>query len=86
MQVLLTIVLIAAAAAWLLTVQQRLERLRREVREAWKVLEADQDNAAVVAVYNNRVAAYNAALDAFPASLVAALTGFKPARRFGSNP
>ena len=82
MQVLLTIVLIAGAAAWLIAVQQRLERLRAEVKAAWKALEPDQRNEAAKAVYNKRVAAYNAALEGFPASLLALTTGAKPARPF----
>jgi hypothetical protein len=82
MQVLLTIVLIAAAAAWVLSVQQRLERLRRDVKAAWKILEQDKANEAVKNVYNKHVAAYNAALEVFPANIVAPLSGFKPARPF----
>jgi hypothetical protein len=81
-QVLLTIILIGVAVAWALAVQQRLERLRREVRAAWKILELDQMNDAVKAVYNRHVAAYNAALETFPANIVAPLAGFKPARPF----
>jgi hypothetical protein len=82
MQVLLTIVLIAAAAAWGLAVQQRLDRLRGEVKAAWKLLEPNQSNEAVKAVYNRHVAAYNAALETFPANIVALLAGFKPAKPF----
>ena len=82
MQVLLTIILIAAAAAWVLAVQQRLERLRRDVKAAWKILEQDQANDAVKAVYNKHVATYNAALEVFPANIVGPVAGFKPARPF----
>ena len=82
MQVLLTIVVIVAAAAWVLAVQQRLERMRRDVKAAWKLLEADQTNDVVRAVYNKHVARYNSALELFPANIVGPLTGFKPARRF----
>jgi hypothetical protein len=81
-QVLLTIVLIAAAAAWWLAVQRRLDRLRSEIKAAWKILESDQSNQAIKTVYNKHVAAYNAALDSFPANIVGPLTGFKPARPF----
>jgi hypothetical protein len=81
-QVLLTIILLAAVAAWVLAVQQRLERLRREVKTAWKILETDQTNGAAKVVYNKHVAAYNSALEAFPANIVAPLTGLKPARPF----
>jgi hypothetical protein len=81
-QVLLTIILIGIAAAWVVAVQQRLERLRREVKVAWKILESNQANEAVKAVYNKHVAAYNAALESFPANIVAPLVGFKAARPF----
>ena len=82
MQVLVTIILIGVAAAWLIAVQQRLDRMRREVKAAWKLLEPDQTNDAVKVVYNKHVAAYNAALGVFPANIVGSLTGFKPARPF----
>ena len=82
MQVLLTIILLAAAAAWVIAVQQRLERLRRDVKAAWKILEANQANDAARVVYNKHVAAYNTALEAFPANIVAPLIGIKPARPF----
>jgi hypothetical protein len=82
MQVLLTVILIAAAAAAFIAVQQRLDRMRREVKAAWKLLEPNQSNEAAKAVYNKRVAAYNAMLEAFPANIVGALAGFKPARPF----
>jgi hypothetical protein len=82
MQVLLTVVVIAVVAAWVLAVQQRLERMREEVKAAWKLLEVNQANEAARAVYNKRVAAYNARLAVFPANLIAPLTGFKPARPF----
>jgi hypothetical protein len=82
MQVLLTIILIAAAAAWVLAIQQRLDRMRREVKAAWKLLEPNQTNEAAKAVYNRHVAAYNSALEVFPANIVAPLTGFKPAKPF----
>ena len=82
MQVLLTIVLIAAAAAWALAVQQRLERMRRDVKAAWKLLEPNQANEAVRAVYNKHVAAYNSALEIFPANILGPLVGFKPAKPF----
>ena len=82
MQVLLTIVLIAGIAAWWLAVQRRLDRMRGEVKAAWQLLEAHQSNEAAKAVYNKHVAEYNAALENFPASLIAPLAGFKPARPF----
>ena len=82
MQVLLTVVLIAAAAAWMLTVQRKLDRMRREVRAAWKLLEKDQSNEVIKSVYNKQVAAYNAALEAFPANVIGPVAGYKPARSF----
>ena len=82
MQVLLTIAVLGAAAAWLSLVMRRLTAMRSEVKAAWALLEADQTNAAVKAVYNRHVSAYNAALESFPAYLIAPLSGFKPARRF----
>ena len=82
MQVLLTIALIAAAAAVFIAVQQRLDRMRREVRAAWELLEPNQDNEAAKLVYNKHAAAYNNALQVFPANIIAPLTGFKPARLF----
>ena len=82
MQVLLTIAILGAAAAWLSLVMRRLTQMRSEVKAAWKLLEADQTNEAVRAVYNKHVAAYNAALEVFPAYIVAPLAGFKPARLF----
>jgi hypothetical protein len=81
-QVILTIILIAAAAAWVLAVLQRLGRMRRDVTAAWKLLEPNQDSEAARTVYNRHVAAYNAALDSFPAYVIAPVSGFKPARPF----
>ncbi len=82
MQVILTIIVIAAAAAWLVAVQRRLAQMRDEVKAAWRILEADQANAAVRAVYNKHVVAYNAALQAFPANIVGLMGRFKPAKSF----
>jgi hypothetical protein len=85
-EVVLTIVLIAGAGAWVLAVQRRLAQMRRAVTEAWKILEADQANVPVRSVYNKHVAAYNAALQAFPANIVAPWAGFKPARSYSLIP
>jgi hypothetical protein len=85
-QVILTIILIAAAAAWLLAVQQRLDRMRRDVKAAWKLLEPNRSSEAVRIVYNKHVAAYNAALETFPANILAPIAGFKPARPFIPDP
>jgi hypothetical protein len=52
------------------------------VRAAWELLEPNQDNEAAKVVYNKHAVAYNNALQVFPANIIAALTGFKPARLF----
>ena len=82
MSVIITIAFIAIVAMWATIVYGRLVRLRAQVTQAWKLLEVDQTKTAAQNVYNTRVTAYNDALDAFPASLIAPLTGLKPARRF----
>lgn len=82
MQVLLTVGLIAVVAGWMFTVTRRLARMREEVKVAWKRLEQDRANEAIKHVYNKHVAAYNLALEDFPANLIAPLSGFKPARPF----
>ena len=82
MQVLLTVGLIAAVAAWVFAVTRRLARMQAEIRLVWKKLEADQSNDAIKHVYNTHVAAYNSALENFPANVVGPLAGFKPARPF----
>ena len=82
MNVLFTLVVIAAVAAYALTVYRRLASLRSQVTLAWKKLEADQSNDAIKTVYNKHVDLYNGALDEFPANLIVPLAGFKPARRY----
>ena len=82
MQVLLTVVLIAAAGAWALTVYRRLLALRVQVTLAWQRLEPEQSNEAIKSVYNKHVTIYNAALESFPAYLIAPMAGLKPARPF----
>lgn len=82
MQVLLTVGLIAAVAVWLFTVTRRLARMREEIKLAWKKLEVDPSSEAITHVYNKHVAAYNAALEDFPANVIGPIAGFKPARRF----
>jgi hypothetical protein len=84
MNVLLTLAVIVALAAWLSAVYTRLSRLRDLVKQAWSRLEADTSNAAVRTIYNKHVEQYNAALDSFPANIVGPSSGFKPARRFES--
>jgi len=80
--VIFTLFVMAAAAAWGFVVYSRLLRLRERVKDAWRHLEADQTNESVKAVYNRSVDSYNTALDGFPANVVAMLAGLKPARRF----
>lgn len=85
MQVLLTVGLIVVFAAWGTAVYSRLVRLRALVKDAWKLLDADQTKVAAQHVYNAHVEQYNAALDKFPAYWIAPLTGLKPARVFKSE-
>ena len=82
MSVLFTIAVIAVVAMVALAVYSRLVRLRTQVARAWKLLQADQTKTAAQHVYNAQVASYNAALESFPAYLIAPLTGLKPARHF----
>ena len=84
MNVLFTLVIIAAAAAWALMVYRRLAALRQQVALAWKRLEPDQSNEAVKNVYNKHVTIYNNALNAFPASLLGPAAGFRSAKPFNS--
>jgi len=81
-QVLLTVGLIAVVAAWAAMVVRRLARMRQEVRLAWTKLDPDRSNEAVKSVYNKHVAAYNNALQDFPANVVGPMAGFKPAKTF----
>jgi hypothetical protein len=82
MNVVVTIVFFAGVALWGFTVYNRLLRLRERVKEAWRLLETDQDNASAKAVYNRAVETYNSALEGFPANIVAMLAGFTAARAF----
>ena len=82
MNVIVTIVFIAGVAMWAAAVYTRLARLRRQVTEAWKLLQADQTKTAAQNVYNARVRSYNDALDKFPAYLIAPLAGLKPANPY----
>ena len=82
MQVFVTVGLIAAVAVWIFVVTRRLARMREEVKLAWKRLEHDRANDAVMHVYNKHVAAYNAALEEFPVNVIGPMSGFKPARPF----
>jgi hypothetical protein len=80
--VVVTLVFFAAVAVWGFAVYNRLLRLRERVKEAWRLLEADQANDSARTVYNRAVDGYNGALDGFPANLIAMAAGFKAARRF----
>ena len=82
MNVVFTIVVLAAIAVWAFAVYNRLLRLRERVKEAWQQLETDQANDSAKAVYNRCVKAYNDALEGFPANVVGMAAGFKPARHF----
>jgi hypothetical protein len=84
LNVLFTIAIVAALAAWASAVYARLSRLRAQVKQAWQRLEGDTSNAAVRNVYNKHVDLYNAALEGFPANIIGPAAGFKPARRFES--
>ena len=86
MNVIATVAFIVIVAMWATAVYSRLVRLRALVTKAWKLLEADQAKAAAQSVYNAHVDKYNAALSAFPAYVIAPLTGLRPARRFETNP
>lgn len=82
MNVLVTVVLIAVVGVWWFAVYNRLLRLRGGVRDAWHALEPNQADDALRAAYNVQVKTYNDALAAFPATVVALISGFKPARHF----
>ena len=88
MNVLFTIAVLAALAMWGLAVYHRLHRLRRQILSEWKQLDA-REKAGDAGVdgkrYNELAAAYNAALEAFPETIIAGLAGFRPARRFVSS-
>jgi hypothetical protein len=84
--VVFTIGVIAVVAIWATAGYSRLFRLRDQVKDAWKLLEADPDKVAVRNVYNAHVVKYNAALQAFPAYLIAPVAGLKPAKHFEPNP
>jgi hypothetical protein len=83
--VLFTLAVLAVAGAWALTVYRRLFGMREQVKLAWKRLEADQSNDAIKTVYNKHVTIYNAALESFPAYLIAPMAGLKPANLFEPN-
>ena len=89
MNVIFTLVVLAVAGLWGAAVYSRLIRLRGRVNDAWKRLDAQLegrqrsgDDEAARKVYNDAVVAYNAALQAFPANIIAGMSGFHAARPF----
>ena len=90
MNVLFTLAVLAIAGLWGTAVYARLVRLRNRVRNAWRLLEAELkagESATATAsrkVYNDAVVSYNAALQAFPANIIAGLSGFHAAKPFQS--
>ena len=82
MNVLVTVIALAVLGMWWFAVYNRLVRLRERVKLAWRHLEGDQTNESAKTVYNRSVEAYNEALAAFPANVVAMASGFKPAHHF----
>ncbi len=67
----------------------RLIRLRGLVTRAWKLLDAQLKEGGEAAtteaarkVYNDAVVAYNSALQAFPANIIAGMSGFHAAKPF----
>jgi hypothetical protein len=89
LNVLFTLVVLAVAGLWGVAVYARLVRLRGRVNEAWKLLDthlkAGGEAATAEAarkVYNDAVVSYNSALQAFPANLIAGISGYHSARPF----
>jgi hypothetical protein len=82
MNVLFTLAVVVALAAWASAVYARLARLRSQVKQTWQRLESDTSSAAIRNVYNKHVDLYNSALEGFPANIVGPAAGFKRARRF----
>ena len=82
MNVLITVILLAAAGVWWFAVYNRLMKLRNRVKDSWKTLEAKQDDQTLRDSYNAHVKTYNDLLETFPANIVALVSGFKPARSF----
>ena len=82
MNVVFTIVVFAAIAVWAFAVYNRLLRLRERVKEAWRRLEPQQDDAALGDAYNACVRTYNETLATFPANIVAMVAGLTPAREW----
>jgi hypothetical protein len=83
--VVFTLVVLAAIGVWAFAVYNRLLRLRDRVKDAWRHLEPDQANDSAKTVYNRCVSEYNRALEGFPANIVAMVAGFKAARVYESS-
>ena len=93
MSVLFTLAVLALAALWGMAVFTRLVRLRGLVTRAWKLLDAQLKEGGEAAtsetarkVYNDAVVAYNTALQAFPANVIAGMAGFHAAKHFDPSP
>ena len=91
MSVLVTLVVLGVAAMWGMAVYTRLISLRGRVTGAWKLLDEQLKGAGEPAtadaarrVYNDAVVAYNTALQAFPANVIAGIAGFHAAKPFES--
>jgi hypothetical protein len=80
--VLFTIVVLAAAALWGLAAYSRLVRLRAAVMAEFKRLEASDQTEAAGKRYNELAEKYNNELDSFPANIIASMAGFRPAQMF----
>ncbi|MDO8679701.1 MAG: LemA family protein [Acidobacteriota bacterium] len=92
MSVLFTLVVLAVAGLWGVAVYTRLISLRGRVTGAWKLLDAQlkaggepPTTDAARRVYNDAVINYNEALQAFPANIIAGLSGFQAAKPFDSR-
>jgi hypothetical protein len=93
LNVLFTLVVLAVAGLWGVAVYTRLINLRGRVTGAWKLLDAQLKGGGEPAtaeaarrVYNDAVVKYNEALQAFPANIIAGLSGFHTAKPFQSSP
>lgn len=87
MNVLITLAFLAVVATWALAVYSRLHRLRRQILNEWRQLDA-REKAGETGIdgsrYNQLAAAYNKALVGFPENVIAAMAGFRPAQMFVS--
>ena len=93
MNVIVTLVVLAVAGLWGVAVYTRLINLRGRVTAAWQLLEGQLKGGGEPAtadaarkVYNDAVIKYNEALPAFPANIIAGLSGFHAAKAFHPGP